>query len=180
MWWTKSKKMTGQVTEESDKCEHMSLTYSLGRINVLTEGDNKIGKRLRTQQKYDKRGQRGPRGQVLSRENSRVAHLQKNRFRRGDEKGGLREGHLLQALMCLTQQRRASQVRGHWAGAGPAQSRVKRGEAWCLVTRPGSVHPKPAREAEGWGGNVILDQETLHLRTSCQEIRGTRRSTGLN
>lgn len=88
MWWTKSKKMTGQVTEESDKCEHMSLTYSLGRINVLTEGDNKVGKRLRTQQKYDKRGQRGSRGQVPSRENSRVAHLQKNRFRRGDEKGG--------------------------------------------------------------------------------------------
>lgn len=38
----KSRKMTDQVTKESDKCEHMSPKCSLGTIKVLTEGDNKL------------------------------------------------------------------------------------------------------------------------------------------
>lgn len=37
-----SKKMTGQVTKESDKCEHMPLRNSLGMLKVLTESDNKL------------------------------------------------------------------------------------------------------------------------------------------
>lgn len=37
-----SKKMTGQVTKESDECEHMSLRNSLGMLKVLNESDNKL------------------------------------------------------------------------------------------------------------------------------------------
>lgn len=34
--------MTSQVTKESNKCEQMSLRYSLEMMKVLTEDDNNI------------------------------------------------------------------------------------------------------------------------------------------
>ena len=38
----KSKQMTGQVTKESEKRECISLRYSLVRMKVLPEGNNKF------------------------------------------------------------------------------------------------------------------------------------------